>query len=491
MILKKQLIPALAFLFSLIFCGCIIIKSNKNLSDPADFHLYLLVGQSNMSGRGIIDSISRKISPQVFVLDKSGKWVPATDPLHFDKPKVAGVGPGLNFALKMAEKNSKVKIGLIPCAVGGSPISAWEPGAELLGYHPYDDAVVRAKIAMKSGVLKGILLHQGEGDCRPEKSKIYLGKLKSLIERFRNDLDMPNVPFIAGELGQYRENYKLINNVLKDLPRTVPNTSVVTSEGLTHKGDGTHFDTFSARELGKRFAEEMIRLQSQTDNKKYDLYLLVGQSNMAGRGELEAIDQEIHPRVFSLNAKDEWIPAKEPLHYDVARRGTGPGFSFGKTMAEANPKAIIGLIPCAVGATKISYWSPGNERKLFEKTIRKVQIAMKDGNLKGIVWQQGESDSNSIDAPLYKQRLLELIKAFRKELGNEKLPVVIGGLGNFLKSKKYHVVNLALEQVADEIGYAKFSPGSNLGHIGDSLHFNARSQRENGVNMAKAMLKIK
>ena len=120
-------------------------------------------------------------------------------------------------------------------------------------------------------------------------------------------------------------------------PRTVPNTSVVSSEGLIHKGDGTHFDTFSARELGKRFAEEMIKMQNQKDKKKYDLYLLVGQSNMAGRGELETVDQEIHPRVFSINAKDEWIPAKEPLHYDVSKRGTGPGLSFGKNNGRSKP----------------------------------------------------------------------------------------------------------------------------------------------------------
>ena len=491
MVLKKQLVLVFAFLVSLLYCACSILKKSKNLDDASNFHLYLLIGQSNMAGRGIVDSISKIKHPQILVLDKNGNWIPATDPLHFDRPKAVGVGPGLNFALKMAENNSKVKIGLIPCAVGGSPISAWEPGAELLGDHPYDDAVGRAKIAMKSGILKGILWHQGEGDCSPEKSKIYLEKLKSLIERLRNDLQAQNVPFVAGELGHYRENYKLINNVLKDLPATVPNTAVVSSEGLTHKGDGTHFNTSSARELGKRFAVEMIRLQNKTDNKKYDLYLLVGQSNMAGRGEIGAVDQEIHPRVFSINAVDEWIPAKEPLHYDVRKRGVGPGLSFGKTMAKANPNAVIGLIPCAVGATKISYWNPGNERKLFERTIRKAKVAMEAGNLKGLIWQQGESDSNSIDAPLYKERLLELLRAFRKELGDDKLPVVIGGLGDFLKSNKYHVVNRSLEEAANELGHAKFSPASKLGHIGDSLHFNAKAQRENGVNMAKAMLKIK
>lgn len=134
-----------------------------------------------------------------------------------------------------------------------------------------------------------------------------------------------------------------------------------------------------------------------------------------------------------------------------------------------------------VGGTKIFYWNQGNERQLFEKAIRKAKIAMKDGNLKGLIWQQGESDSNSFDAPLYKQRLIELIKAFRKELGNEKLPVVMGGLGNFLKSQKYHEVNQALEQASDEIGYATFSPASNLGHTGDSLYFDANAQRENGL----------
>jgi len=261
--LKKQLVKVFAFLVILLFCGCSILRNRRVVEDTSNLQLYLLAGQSNMAGRGIVDSISKVIHPKIFVLNKSGKWVPAKDPLHFDKPKVAGVGPGLNFAIKMSENDRKAKIGLIPCAVGGSPISAWDRGAEISGVHPYDDAVVRTKIAMKSGTLKGILWHQGEGDSSPEKSKLYLEKLKNLIERFRDDLHSPNVPFVAGELGQYRENYKLINNVLKDLPSTVPNTAIAKSEGLTHKGDGTHLNTSSARELGRRFAVEMIKLQKK------------------------------------------------------------------------------------------------------------------------------------------------------------------------------------------------------------------------------------
>ena len=224
--------------------------------------------------------------------------------------------------------------------------------------------------------------------------------------------------------------------------------------------------------------------------KKYDLYLLVGQSNMAGRGLLEVTDTTVHKRVFSLNAADQFVPAKEPLHFDKKGRGTGPGLAFGKVMATANAQSFIGLIPAAVGGTKISYWEPGNPKGLFEEAIRKAKIAMQSGQLKGILWQQGESDSNAEDAPLYKERLLKLLQSFRNELGAKDVPIVIGGLGSFLKSPQYKNINVALVAVANEIGNAKFSEASNLGHIGDSLHFNSKAQRENGQRMAIAMLQL-
>nr|WP_121273230.1 sialate O-acetylesterase [Pedobacter schmidteae] len=231
-------------------------------ADP-NFHLYLLVGQSNMAGRGLVDSLSKQVNPQILMLNKSGEWVPATDPLHFDRPPIVGVGPGLNFATQMLGKNKKIKIGLIPCAVGGSPIKAWKAGEEFLKDHPYDDALKRAKIAMQYGVIKGIIWHQGESDSNVEKSKLYLGLLKNLIADLRKDLGAADLPFVAGELGYYKENYKLINHVLKDLPAEVPYTGVATAEGLVHKGDGTHLDTPSARELGKRFAQAMLKIQKK------------------------------------------------------------------------------------------------------------------------------------------------------------------------------------------------------------------------------------
>jgi len=223
----------------------------------------------------------------------------------------------------------------------------------------------------------------------------------------------------------------------------------------------------------------------------YDLYLLVGQSNMAGRGVLETEDLTVHPRVFSLGKGDVWVQAKEPLHYDKAGRGTGPGLAFGKEMATAYPESKIGLIPAAVGGTKISYWMPGSSQGLYEEALRKARVAMRQGKLKGILWQQGESDSYRIeDVSMYKERLITLLNSFRKDLGGENIPVVLGGLGNFLKSSYYRNINTILQEVANEIPNVKFSEASTLGHIGDDLHFNSAAQRENGKNMSRAMIEL-
>ena len=94
--------------------------------------------------------------------------------------------------------------------------------------------------------------------------------------------------------------------------------------------------------------------------KPLHLYLLAGQSNMAGRGQLETVDQTRHPRVYALQADMSWGHAKDPLHFDKpAIVGVGPGFSFGKAMAEADTSILIGLIPTAVGGSSVRVWQPG------------------------------------------------------------------------------------------------------------------------------------
>lgn len=238
---------------------------NAGEPNAGGYDLYLLIGQSNMAGRGKVDDESKKIHPRVFAFNKEGQWVPAVDPLHFDKPG-AGVGPGLAFGRAMAEANPQAKIGLIPCAVGGTSISVWIPGAHdaATKTQPYDDMLRRMKIAQKDGTLKGIIWHQGEADRGPGKSEKYAANLTELVARLRKDLDAPNVPFVAGELGLLNEKNKDIteqfNAILHGLSATIPNYGIAAASGLKDKGDNLHFDAASAREMGKRFAETMAEL---------------------------------------------------------------------------------------------------------------------------------------------------------------------------------------------------------------------------------------
>ncbi|HTE24243.1 sialate O-acetylesterase [Flavitalea sp.] len=264
---------------ALAMCTVLMSKAQPDSS----FHLYILVGQSNMAGRGEITASYRDMQyNNIFMLNKAGDWVPARHPLHFDKPAIAGVGPGLAFAKAMADSDSikhltrssnntnsrstapKVKIGLVPCAVGGSSIRSWIPG----GYdsatrtHPFDDAIARIATAGKSGIFMGIIWHQGESDSKPQAASQYLKDLQILVERFRTATRKPALPFVAGELGTFRPAYQLINVELKKLTRTIPASALASSNDLKHKGDSTHFDSHSADELGKRMAEKMIVLQT-------------------------------------------------------------------------------------------------------------------------------------------------------------------------------------------------------------------------------------
>jgi hypothetical protein len=231
--------------------------------------LFVLIGQSNMSGRGNIEFQDTIIDPMVFMLNKSDEWVPAKDPLHFDKTYV-GTGLGFTFG-KIVSKNSKKKIGLIPCAVGGTTISQWMPGAfdKTTNTHPYDDAVRRIKIAMENGRLKGILWHQGEGDSDVERVLFYKQRFDSMLVNLKNDLsvNMDKIPIVIGELDYFfclKNKYApKLNDVLLQLSKTHKNIALVKAEGLTHKGDSVHFDAASQRELGRRYAEKWIELESQ------------------------------------------------------------------------------------------------------------------------------------------------------------------------------------------------------------------------------------
>ncbi|MEO6528998.1 MAG: sialate O-acetylesterase [Gemmatimonadaceae bacterium] len=235
-------------------------------AEPTRMQLFLLAGQSNMAGRGVVDPRENVPHPRVLMLNRALAWVPAVDPVHYDKP-TAAVGPGRGFALTLVARDSTMRIGLVPAAVGGSPISSWEPGAldSATRTHPYDDALVRARAAFRDGTLRAILWHQGESDASPTLSVRYAPRLRALISRFRTDLGVPELPFLIGQLGHFdgrpwTEGMRRIDSVHRAIAATTPKVAFVSSEGLRDKGDSLHFDAASARVLGERYAAAYLTL---------------------------------------------------------------------------------------------------------------------------------------------------------------------------------------------------------------------------------------
>lgn len=241
--------------------------SADELPPPERFDLFLLVGQSNMAGRGKVAEEDQVPHPRVLTFSADEQWVPAIDPLHFDKPSVVGVGLGRTFGIELAERSPNVTIGLIPCAVGGSPIDAWTPGTYYAPTksHPWDDAIRRAKAAMQHGTLRGIFWHQGESDSSAELAESYQEKLDDLIHRLRQELNASEVPVIVGQLGQFPERpwnefRQTVDRAHRELPQRVARTAFVPSDGLVHGGDEVHFDAASYREFGRRFAQAYLSL---------------------------------------------------------------------------------------------------------------------------------------------------------------------------------------------------------------------------------------
>ncbi len=223
------------------------------------------------------------------------------------------------------------------------------------------------------------------------------------------------------------------------------------------------------------------------------IFLLMGQSNMAGRGEVADVDRTPHERVWSLGQQDAWEPAVEPLHWDrPGHVGTGPGLSFAKSIARAMPDWHVGLVPCAVGATELARWQKGAD--LYARALDRAATARRAGTLRGVLWHQGECDCDPALADSYGQRLTEMIQQFRGELGCGPLPWVVGTLGDFLAENPDYAavepVQDALRMVRHELVNVALADAAGLADRGDLLHFSAESYRELGLRYAAQMLRL-
>jgi len=219
---------------------------------PKDMKLFLLIGQSNMAGRGKVEEQDKIESPNIFMLTKDLKWVVAKDPVHFDKG-AAGVGLCSEFARDISKADPKSSIGLIPCAMGGSSLDQWQPGKPL-----YTTAITRAKEALKQGKLAGILWHQGESDAKPELIATYPARFETMITQLRKELGAENVPVLIGEIIPGHGNHDAVNVALAETAKKTSNAALVSSADLGKKQ--LHYDSADYRALGKRYAEVFLKM---------------------------------------------------------------------------------------------------------------------------------------------------------------------------------------------------------------------------------------
>ncbi len=225
-------------------------------------NLFLLLGQSNMAGRGVVENGTLLWFTGVSALAENGEWVPALDPIHYDKP-IAGAGLARSFAAVLRKTNPRREIGLIPAAVGGSSLNEWQPGQP-----HFETAVERARWAIQSGTLRGILWHQGEGDAGNETlAASYAARWLTMLAALRDELKAPDVPVMAGLLGEFLGPGRLhcpyaplVNEQIASLVVKAPHVGVVPAHGLGHIGDELHFDTPALREFGRRYAHVYLSL---------------------------------------------------------------------------------------------------------------------------------------------------------------------------------------------------------------------------------------
>ena len=225
---------------------------------------FLLIGQSNMAGRGDFGEVEEINNPRCKML-RNARWQPMSEPICPDRsPFVyyhSGVGLSASFADEFA-KYFNEEIGLIPCADGGTSLAEWQPGTAL-----FANAVAQCKLAIDyaNAEIAGILWHQGESDSTDAKKvEVYEEGFFRMLNALKSEIGLADdIPVLIGELGEFVKTYQNgkcayvddINAILENITKSLPKSAFVSAKGLTCKADNIHFNSVSYREFGKRYFE--------------------------------------------------------------------------------------------------------------------------------------------------------------------------------------------------------------------------------------------
>ena len=327
----------------ILFPVLILVAVLNTISEPdPNFHIYLLFGQSNMAGGAAgqydgegtqnVEACDCDTNPRVKVLAwgdcnrtsypcphmtinrTHDQWYTAFPPFHNCHE---GIGPADAFAKVLLDSiKQDITIGFVPCALSGQAIRVFEKdsyaniddhtrpkrGHTSLGNNAYGWMVDRCRIAQESGVIKGILFHQGESDIGDQS---WPGKVKGIIDNLKSDLGLwDSIPFIAGELRYDTQGAH--NPIVNKLPDLIPNCAVVSADGLEVRArriDGTqdiyHFSTKGTKEFGCRYAEKFLELADE----EYVPRITVNTNKMISIKKHDASFMDHGATIYSLDGR--------------------------------------------------------------------------------------------------------------------------------------------------------------------------------------------
>jgi alpha-L-fucosidase 2 len=269
--------------------SCLLLVATAQGAQDKNFHIFLCFGQSNMEGfpgveeqdKAGVDERFRLLAAVDFPKQER-KWETGILPFRRCAVPSAGLCPADYFGRTLVAKLPKeIKIGVVNVSVAGCKIELFEKDSfqsyaekapkwmtgiiAAYGGNPYQRLVEMAKLAQKEGVIKGILLHQGESNANDQE---WPAKVKGIYENLLKDLNLTaaQVPLLVGELVNADQNGACagMNGIIAELPKTIPTAHVISSAGCASRKDRLHFTPEGYRELGKRYGEKMLSLVGQS-----------------------------------------------------------------------------------------------------------------------------------------------------------------------------------------------------------------------------------
>ena len=535
--------------------GLILFSSILSAPDP-NFHIYLAFGQSNMEGNAQIEAQdTANVSPRFKMMAAvdmpskgraKGNWYTAIPPLCREN---TGLTPCDYFGRELVDKlPEEITVGIINVAVAGCSIDMfdedksqdylstaadWLKGiASLYENHPYNVLVELGKKAQEDGVIKGILLHQGETNTGDQN---WPNNVKIIYDRLITDLnlDATKVPLLVGEVVNADSGgiCAYHNTVIANVPNVIPNSYVIKSNGLPSGGDGLHFSASSYREFGKRYAETMLSIlekQGENDdsgkekdeennpNPNFHIYLAFGQSNMDGAGEIESQDLTVSDRFKMMPAidfptkqrkKGEWYTAVPPLCRETS--GLSPCDYFGRELVNNLPEEItVGIINVAVPGCSIDLFDQElcanylttaadwlqNFAKLYnndpyQTLIDAAKIAQKSGVIKGVLLHQGETNTGD---PTWPGKVKKIYDKMLSDLGlnGDDVALLVGEVVNADSGGACAAHNAVIATIPSVIPNSYVIKSNGLENKGDGLHFTSESYRIFGKRYAETMLEV-